>query len=129
MDGQDPQPARGRVRYRLDAQSRAVLDAEIAKMTTSGLMVALTRPQMLHVLVARAATCKCDAEQRELPSIAVPPVESTRRWSVDGDAFVRAVVQTEAQKIADEQLQAYLSPHQALRALLMRAARCRCGTA
>lgn len=126
MEEAQPQHADGRVRYRLDAQSRAVLDSEIAKLTTNGPMVALTRPQMLHVLVAQAACCKCDAEKRELPGIVVSPTDGNRRWAIEADSFVRAVVQTERQKLADDGQYASLNAHQVLRMLLMRAARCRC---
>jgi hypothetical protein len=124
----DEQHPRRRVRYRLDAQSEAVLEAEIAKLTTSGLMVALTRRQMLDVLVARATCCKCGAEERELPVIAHHTAEPTRRRFIDANAFVEAVVRTEARKLADER-RTSLNQHQVLRVLVMRAARCRCGTA
>lgn len=129
MENQEAQQANDRVRYRLDAQSLGVIDAEIAKLNANGPTVALTRRQMLRLLVARAACCRCDAEKRELPELARSTGELKRRWFINGDAFVRAVVQSEAQKIADdERWKVWLSPHQLLRMLLMRAARCRCET-
>jgi hypothetical protein len=126
VEGRDPQWANGRARYRLDAQLCAILDAEIAKTKTSGPMVELSRPQALRVLVTRAACCKCDAERRELEPVAVSAVEAKRRWNVDADAFVTGVVATEGPKLEEKGVRARLRPHQILRTLLMRAARCRC---
>lgn len=126
MEEHEVQRSSGRARYRLDAQSLSVLDAEIAKLTVDDLMVPLTRPQALRALVVRAVLCKCDAQKRKLSPIAVSSSEANRRRCVEADGFVRAVLQTEGLKLADGGQYVSLNAHQVLRMLLMRAARCRC---
>jgi hypothetical protein len=92
--------ARRRIRYWLDGQSYEVLQAEIAKLMSTGLMVTLRPRQMLHLLVSRARQCQCGAEQRDLGALAHGAADATRRL-VEVDAYVRASLVAEAQGIAD----------------------------
>jgi hypothetical protein len=117
-----------RIRHWLDAQSNQVLQAEIAKLTSTGLMVTLRPHQMLHLFVSRARQCQCGAEERELPALAPSTTGATdaARRSVEVDAYVRASLVAEAQRLADAG-GPHLNQHQVLRVMLMRAARCRCG--
>jgi hypothetical protein len=120
--------SRGRTRFRIDDQVVAILDAEIGKMTKGGVMVPMHRRQMLRVMVARAARCKCGAQERELEGMDWTPTAMRKRRLIDADDLVAATVSVEMRKLAedDDRLRVSFNRHQVLRVLLMRAARCTC---
>ncbi len=121
------QPRRVRYRFHLDAESTAVLDEEIDRLSRSGPMVRLTRRQVLGILVARAKSCQCRPEERDLSLVPRPVEDPPLRWVVEGDELVYTAISRERQKT--DPCGTPLSRQQAARLLVMRAARCRCGMA
>jgi hypothetical protein len=121
-----PETKTPRFRFRVDPFVVAVLDREREKLERSGIMVPLTRSQILRALVARGKICRCAAETRELPRIETAASTAPAPGMLEGDDFTGSMVQFERQRLVTEGVKTRLSRQQVLRMLVMRAARCTC---